>query len=44
MLLEKIVSLSSGFLAGISSLGVLKSEWDWKRQDVALVSALPLGA
>ena len=41
MLLEKIVSLSSGFLAGVLSLGVLKSGWDWKRRDVGLVSALP---
>lgn len=31
MLLEKIVSLYSGFLGSISSLGILKSRWDWER-------------
>lgn len=31
MLLEKIVSLYSGFLGSISSLGILKSRRDWER-------------
>lgn len=31
MLLEKIVSLYSGFFGSISSFGVLKSRWDWER-------------
>lgn len=30
-LLEKIVSLYSGFLGSFSSLGILKSRWDWER-------------